>query len=85
MWFLVITLKQVCNEKEQAVQKGRQNAQFETEKDTRNFNVGAKAWDERDKVTERSSVMWNKGRERPHFRKLPTCKMRGLKNYLLFK
>lgn len=77
MWFLVITLKQVCNEKEQAVQKERQNAQFETEKDTRNFNVGAKAWDERGKVTERSAVIWNKGRERPHFRKLPTYKKEG--------
>lgn len=49
MWFLVITLEQVCNEKEQAVQKEMQEAQFETKKDTRNFNVGARAWDERDK------------------------------------
>ena len=45
----IVTLIQVCSEKEQVGQKETQNVQFEEKKSTRKFNTGAKACAERDR------------------------------------
>lgn len=39
---LVVSLMQVCNEKEEVGQKDGQNIQFEEEENIRKFNIGAK-------------------------------------------
>lgn len=58
---LVVSLMQVCNEKEEVGQEDGQNRQFEEEESIGKFNTGAKACTERDKeVKVRLDLHWDK-------------------------
>lgn len=77
MWLLVITLRQMYNDKKQAGQREIQNVQFE-KRSTSKCN-GVKSSDQGDKrLKEKSDVKWNKRsgefRTRPYPAKLPICK-----------
>lgn len=81
---LVVSLMQVCNEKEEVGQEDGQNIQFEEEESIGKFNTGAKACTERDKeVKVRLDLRWDKrsgdlrtrGPSHPPGR-LPTCRNR---------
>lgn len=69
---LVVSLMQICNEKEEVGQKDGQNIQFEEEESIRKFNIGAKACTERDKeVKVRLDPHWDKRSGHLRTRSLP--------------
>lgn len=84
LWLLVVTVRQLYNEEEQAAQRERWNIPFEENRSTRNCNGAESSTQADEDFKEKLDAKWDKGSSDPweilHPAKLPTYERELKKN-----
>lgn len=84
LWLLVVTVRQLYNEKEQAAQRERWNIPFEENRSTRKCNGAESSAQADEDFKEKLDAKWDKGSSDPweilHPAKLPTYERELKKN-----